>query len=30
METRNIILNSLNEELIPYTEPHWLHSIEYG
>ncbi|MEH6942000.1 AraC family transcriptional regulator [Bacillus sp. JJ722] len=29
METRNIILNSLNEELIPYSDPDWLHSIEY-
>lgn len=28
MKTRDIILNSLNEELIPYTEPDWLHSIE--
>lgn len=29
METRNIILNSLNEELIPYTEPAWPHSLQY-
>ena len=27
--TRDIILNSLNEELIPYTEPGWQHSLEY-
>lgn len=26
---REIILNSLNEELIPYTEPGWQHSLEY-
>lgn len=29
METRNIVLNSLNEELIPYIKPAWFHSIEY-
>lgn len=29
MKTRDIILNSQNEELIPYKEPAWLHSIEY-
>ncbi len=29
MKTRNIILNSLNEEIIPYVEPAWLHSMEY-
>lgn len=29
MRDRDIILNSLNEEIIPYTEPAWLHSIEY-
>lgn len=29
METRNIILNALNEELIPYDKPDWLHSVEH-
>lgn len=29
MKTKNIILNSLNEEIIPYVEPAWLHSMEY-
>lgn len=28
MKKRDIILNSMNEEIIPYTEPDWLHSIE--
>lgn len=29
METKNIILNSHNEEIIQYTIPHWPHSFEY-
>ena len=28
MKTKNITLNSLNEEIIPYRDPAWLHSIE--
>ncbi|HIV74980.1 MAG TPA: AraC family transcriptional regulator [Candidatus Pseudogracilibacillus intestinigallinarum] len=29
MQTRDITLNSLNEEIIPYREPAWLQIIEY-
>lgn len=29
MKKKDIILNSNNEELIPYLNPSWLHSIEY-
>jgi len=29
MKTKNIVLNSHNEEIIQYTIPHWLHSFEH-